>query len=381
LTRVADSRARVLLVESLSGGNAYGVELVRALAQRVRLTVVTVDDTRLEPGDGARLLPVLPRWGGGRGRLRKLVRELRGVVRLAWELWRHRGDAVHVQSFRVTALEAPVYFALRPFLRRLVITAHNALPHEPRPWHAAFFTRWYRLADRIHVLSSHTRDRLVGELGVAPEKLRLAPHGNYEGFVERHPVDAGAACRSSFEIPREARVVLFFGLIRPYKGVNRLLEAFELLAKAEDLYLVIAGSAEPAMARALDTAIERSEAKARIRLRPRFSTDPELAALIRMADIVVFPHSHVYQSGALLLAMSFGKAIIASDIPGLREYLDDGVEGVLCDTSKPSHFAREMLALAREDGRREALGAAAREVSLESYAWEGIAQQIEGMYR
>ena len=100
-----------------------------------------------------------------------------------------------------------------------------------------------------------------------------------------------------------------------------------------------------------------------------------------MADVVVFPYEHVYQSGALLLAMSFGKAIIASDIPGLREYLDDGVEGVLCDTGKPTHLAREILALAREDARREALGAAAREVSLESYAWDGIAQQIEGIYR
>jgi glycosyltransferase involved in cell wall biosynthesis len=378
---VTDVRARVLLVESFSGGNAYGVELARALAGRVRLTVLTVDDTRLEAGDVARLLPVLPRYGGRQGRLRKLVRELAGVARLAFELWRHRRDAVHVQSFRVTAFEAPVYFALRPFLRRLVVTAHNALPHEPRPWHRAFFTRWYRLADRIHVLSSHTRDRLVAELGVAPDKLVLAPHGNYEGFIARHPSDAGAACRSGFDIPQEARVVLFFGLIRPYKGVDRLLEAFALLAKAEDVYLVIAGAAAPRVAREIDAAIERNPAKARIRLRPRFSTDPELAALLRMADVVVFPHAHVYQSGALLLAMSFGKAIIASDIPGLREYLDDGVEGVLCDTAKPTHLAREILALAREDARREALGAAAREVSLEIFAWDGIAQQIEGTYR
>jgi glycosyltransferase involved in cell wall biosynthesis len=163
--------------------------------------------------------------------------------------------------------------------------------------------------------------------------------------------------------------------------VDRLLEAFELLAKVDDLYLVIAGAAEPAVARGLKAAIERSEAKTRIRLRPRFSTDTELAALLRMADVVVFPYLHVYQSGALLLAMSFGKAIVASDIPGLREYLDDGVEGVLCDASKPARLAREILALAREDARREALGAAAREVALESYAWDGIARQIEGLYR
>ena len=95
----------------------------------------------------------------------------------------------------------------------------------------------------------------------------------------------------------------------------------------------------------------------------------------------MFPYQHVYQSGALLLAMSFGKAIIASDIPGLAEYLDGGVEGILCDTSKPTHLAREILALAREDGRREALGAAAREVSVECYGWEGIAAQIQAIYR
>lgn len=376
-----EPRPRVLLVESLSGGNAYGVELVRALARETRLSVITVDDTRLEPGDCERLLRVLPRFGGRQGRLRKLVRELLGAARLAWELWRHRSDTVHVQSFRVTRVEAPLYFLFRPLLRRLVVTAHNALPHEPQAWHQAFYSRWYRLADRIHVLSSYTRDRLIADFGVAPEKLLLTPHGNYESFVSDHPVDAGAACRSSFEIPQEARVVLLFGLIRRYKGVDRLLAAFELLAKAEDLYLVIAGATAPTLARELETAIDGNAANVRIRFRPRFASDPELAALLRMADVVVLPYAHVYQSGALLLAMSFGKAIIASDIPGLREYLEDGVEGVLCDTTKPTHLAREILALAREDTRREALGDAARETSLESYAWDGIARQIEGAYR
>lgn len=375
-----DPRPRVLLVESFSGGNAFGVMLARALAPRVRLSVVTVTDSRLEPGDAERLFKVLPAFGGPHGRLRKLTQELWGALRLGLELWRHRRDSIHVQSFRVTAVEAPLYFLLRPWLRNLVVTAHNALPHEAVGWHAGFFARWYRSVDRIHVMSSYARDRLVAGLGVPPEKLLLTPMGNCEDFVAQHPVDAGPACRSSFDIPQEARVVLFFGLIRRYKGVERLLAAFELLAKAEDLYLVIAGATAPELARELEAAIERSEAKARIRFRPRFSSDPELAALLRMADVVVFPYVHIYQSSALLLAMSFGKAIIASDIPGLREYLDDGVEGVLCDTSKPTHLAREILALAREDARREALGAAARETSLESYAWEGIARQIAGLY-
>jgi glycosyltransferase involved in cell wall biosynthesis len=357
------------------------VAIARALSQHARLTVLTVEDSRLQPGDCDRLLRVLPSFGGGRGRLRKLFRELWGTLRLGIELWRHRQGTVHVQSFRVTGCEAPVYFLLRPWLRNLVFSAHNALPHEPAGWHHAFYQRWYRTLDRVHVFSSYARDRLIADFGVPEWKLLVTPLGNYEDFVSQHPADTGAACRASFGIPREARVVLFFGLIRPYKGVDRLLAAFELLAKAEELHLVIAGSAVPELARELEAAIEGSQVKARIRFRPRFSSDPELAALLRMADIVVFPYEHVYQSGALLLAMSFGKAIIASDIPGLAEYLENGVEGILCDTGKPTHLAREILALAREDARREALGAAARELSLEFFGWDGIAAQIQAIYR
>src|SRR5262245_20483636 len=195
--------------------------------------------------------------------------------------------------------EAPIYFLLRPWLRNLVFSAHNAVPHEAAGWHQAFFKRWYRMLDRVHVFSSYARDRLIADFGVPEWKLLLTPLGNYEDFVAQHPVDAGAACRSGLGSPQEARVVLFFGLIRPYKGVDRLLAAFELLAKAEEVHLVIAGSAAPGLARELEAAIERSDAKARIRFRPRFSSDPELAALLRMADIVVFPYQHVYQSGAL----------------------------------------------------------------------------------
>ena len=125
-----DPRPRVLLVESFSGGNAHGVLIARALAQHARLTVLTVEDSRLQPGDCERLLKLLPSFGGGRSRLRKLAQELWGTLRLGLELWRHRHGTVHVQSFRVTWCEAPLYFLLRPWLRNLVYSAHNAVPHE-----------------------------------------------------------------------------------------------------------------------------------------------------------------------------------------------------------------------------------------------------------
>ena len=376
-----DPRPRVLLVECFSGGNAHGVMIARALARHARLTVLTVEDSRLQPDDCERLLKLLPSFGGGRSRLRKLAQELWGALRLGVELWRHRHATVHVQSFRVMLCEAPLYFLLRPWLRNLVFSAHNAVPHEAAGWHQAFFRRWYRMLDRIHVFSSYARDRLIADFGVPEWKLLLTPLGNYEDFVSQHPVDAGAACRASFSIPQEARVVLFFGLIRPYKGVDRLLAAFELLAKAEEVHLVIAGSAAR---RAGARAGGGHRAQRRQGAHPLPAPGFERSRAGRLAadgHIVVFPYQHVYQSGALLLAMSFGKAIIASNIPGLAEYLENGVEGILCDTGKPTHLAREILALAREDARREAFGAAAREVSLECYGWEGIAAQIQAMYR
>ncbi|GAB4483754.1 MAG: hypothetical protein OHK0018_15490 [Erythrobacter tepidarius] len=284
----------ILLVDILRGVNEFGTELASALARRVAVTVLTLVSAPLSDAAGVRLVRTFPEYWGSRNKFAKALQMLRAVLRLTVEVWRHRSTAVHIQFFRLQFVDPVVYLLLRAFVRRLVYTAHNALPHEPRWWHRSFYKAWYRLPDRIHVLSRYTRDRLVSELDVPASKITVVPHGNYESVASRY-ASSPSPQRESLGIPSNAFVILFFGLIRPYKGVDRLIRAVGAVRSDVPVFLLIAGGGT---ATALDE-VRRGLAAYQLTecslFDARFIPEGELVAYLKMADLVALPYSHIYQ--------------------------------------------------------------------------------------
>ena len=108
----------------------------------------------------------------------------------------------------------------------------------------------------------------------------------------------------------EGPVVLCFGLLKPYKGIDVLLEAFRGIEGSE---LWIVGLPRMPLG-PLEALAERCVA--RVRFVPKFITDPEIPAYFRRADLVVLPYREIEQSGVLYTALAFGKPIVASDVGG-----------------------------------------------------------------
>ncbi len=374
------AQVKVLLVDTLSSGNDFGVELPLALDSHVDLTFFTIHGTRLKANQLRRMIVAFPEFWGSRGKLSKLVDQLKAVVQLRRELWAHRHSAVHVQFFRSIALELPLYLLMRPFLRRLVCTVHNALPHETRRWHRAVYGYWYRRLDRLHVLSRHTGEQLVSEFGVSRDRIVFAPHGNYANFRRDHPSAERARVRKDLSVSEEACLVLYFGLIRPYKGVDRLIEAAAQL-QSSHVRLLAAGGCTPEIEHALRQRMKSlGLQEQRMVLQVGHLSEQRMSDLIGAADVVVFPYHHIYQSGALLLAMTFGKAIIASDLAGFREYVQPGRTGLLCDTANPVAFARTMDTLANNSDLRMQLAEAAGVEAATTYSWQRVADTLSEAY-
>src|SRR3954454_9625313 len=155
-----------------------------------------------------------------------------GRARGAWKLARHGpdmlaaartdADVVHFQWLAVQPLDA---LLLRAFRRPLVLTAHDVLPREPRPGQRAGQRRLYARVDAIVVHSEHGRARLVGEFGVPEAKVAVIPHG-----VLTPAGDDGLPAELAAV---DGPVPLLFGLLRPYKGLDVLLEAWRGIEHAE----------------------------------------------------------------------------------------------------------------------------------------------------
>lgn len=204
---------------------------------------------------------------------------------------------------------------------RLVWTAHNITNHEKRyECVERFFTRL--LAHQCHAVIAHSqsaKESVESALGLKNNgKVTVIPHGSFLGCYANE-IDRGEA-RRRLGISICDSVFLFFGLIRPYKGVMELVEAFERL-KPEHGKLVIAGSPygdNGIVARILSVA-ERNRDLIVI---PKFIPDNEIQVFMNASDVVVLPYRDILTSGAAVLAMSFGKPIIAPAIGCIPDLVD-----------------------------------------------------------
>jgi glycosyltransferase involved in cell wall biosynthesis len=318
--------------------------------------------------DGYALHELFYRHAVGRpgSRLRQATKLLEHVPDMA-RLRRFAGDAdvVHFQWLDVPWVDS--YLLPRgPTL----LTSHDLLPREPRPGQAQAQRRCYAAVDAIIAHSEYGRRVLVEQGGVDPAKVRVIHHGAFE-HLTRQPDEA--------PLPAELRrvedpVVLFFGLLRPYKGLEVLLDAWGEIDGAE-LWIV----GRPRMA------LEPLRARAgnNVRFVPRFVSERELAAFFRRSDIVVLPYLRTErfdQSGVLATALAFGKPLVVSDVGGFSEVAALGAARLVPPGDRGT-LAHAIRALLTDPGERTRLAAFARAAADGPYSWDGAAAATAALYR
>jgi len=283
----------------------------------------------------------------------------RGRVRVLHFHWPER-------HFRRGALGAALGFALRLVLARalgyrVVWTVHNLAPHEGGAPGDGIVRA---VLERVATLVVHcpaARAALGGRPAV------VIPHGSYVG---RYPnATTQAAARARLGLEAEDRVLVFFGQVRPYKGIDELLGAFAALP-ARAARLVIAG--QPVAGAALDgTAMDE-----RVRLHLRHVPDAEVQVFMNAADLVVLPYRAVLSSGAAMLALSFGRGIVAPRVGCLAELERTGA-AILYDPAAADGLATALRAALEVDPA--ALGERARRF-VRSLSWDAIARRHLAVY-
>jgi len=304
-------------------------------------------------------------WTPRRGRrVARLAQHAPGMVRYATRGARH-ADVVHWQWLAVQPLDALGPLGGRP----RVLTAHDVLPREGAPVRRAAQRRLYGRMNAVVVHSEHGAARLRDEVGVEPERVHVIPHGAF-AHLTRQPPDAALPP----ELAATGRpVVLCFGLIRPYKGVDVLLEAWRELAPAAELWVV-------GMPR-MDLGPLRAAAPPSVRWVPRFVSGAELAAVFRRADLGVLPYREIDQSGVLFTALAFGLPVVASAVGGFGELAATGA-AELVPPGDPAALATALGALLADRQRRDGVAAAARRAAAPDgpHGWDTIALRHLALY-
>jgi glycosyltransferase involved in cell wall biosynthesis len=301
-------------------------------------------------------------WPGQRRRLvGKLAQHIPDMLR--YRRAAHEADVVHFQWLAVPYVDRYLLPAGRP----LVLTAHDVLPREPHPGQLEAQKRLYERFDAIVVHSQDGRRRLVEELAVETDRVHVIPHGVFTHLAE-HPTTEPLGLPGS---QTDRPVVLFFGLMRPYKGIEVLLEAWRGIEEAE---LWIAGMPR------MDISRLRAGAPANVRFETRFIDDAELPAYFERADLVVLPYLRADQSGVLFTALAFGKPLLLSDVGGFPEIAQTGAARTVPagDSQALKDALQELV------GNRVVLsemGAKARDAAVGRYSWTAVAEAHVELYQ
>lgn len=275
-------------------------------------------------------------------------------------------DVVHYQWLTLPVIDT----LLLPPVRPRVMTAHYVLPPEPSRRQLASARRTFGAMDAVVAHSEHGARRLREVVGLDANRIRVIHHGALD-YLTRLPDEKPLPPELE---GAEGPVILFFGLLRPYKGIDTLLEAFRQIKGAE---LWIAGNPRMDVAPLEQLA---AEAPGRVRFLPRFVEDAEIPALMRRADIVVLPYRDIEHSGVLYTALAFGKPLVLSAVGGFPEVAEQGAAR-LVPPEDPSSLATVLAELANDEAARTKLGEAATRAAAGSYSWDKAASKTLALYR
>lgn len=228
---------------------------------------------------------------------------------------------------------------------KICLIVHNTLPHERFRGDEKLSRNLFNSADRLVVHGSPEKDLAI-QIGVDSHRLISAFHPLYNQFTS--PDESRDSIRQSLGL--EGKVLLFFGFIRPYKGLDLLLKAFcELSDKYNDLSLLIVGEqfgvSEGQVSekeKFLKGCSSNDPVRKRVLWIDHYVANEDVGRYYTVADALVAPYLSVTQSGPIQIAYAFDKPVIASDLPAFRECVGEGESGYLFETGNASDLAKKI---------------------------------------
>jgi len=266
--------------------------------------------------------------------------------------------------------------------KKIVLTAHN-VNQARRDLKDTWLNRTtlkvqYKFCDSIFVHTEKMKDELRDDFDVDEKAITVIRYPLNNALPDTELTSAEAKGRLG--VRQEERTILFLGRIRPYKGIEFLLDAFRLLVADEqaNYRMIIAREPKKGSEEYLDMvrqSIRKYFDQDQVIFRAQFIPDEEMEVYLKGADVLVLPYKEIFQSGILFLAYSFGLPVVATDVGSFREDIVEGCTGFLCKSGDPNELAKAMETYFASDLYR---GLSSKRQEIKDYAnvthsWDAVA--------
>lgn len=371
---------RLILIDALIG-NDYTVCLADSLInEKLNITLIVPSNREINFNNGIIVKKWLPSKAQDKSKLNKILDYFIFLLKTAALASRKNTTIVHFQFIR---FKTDIFYII--FLRilgiKIVYTAHNIFPHDSKKYDYLLNYILYKSVNKIIIHSETTKINLLKHFKLPASKLQVIPHGNFDIYINSHPISRTKA-RQKFNLRENDKVLLFFGQIRQYKGIDLLIEAFRIVLETEEnVFLIIAGgTVSQESTDEYMQLINTVEKRNNIIVNFNFIPKEEVEFYFKAADFVVMPYKRIDHSGVVHLAYSFNKPIIATNVGDFPEVITENKTGYLVNSQDPEDFANKIIYAIKNISLIDEMSRNISELNKTHFSWTEIAKKTKKLY-
>ena len=313
----------------------------------------------------------------------KFISGFRYVFGSIYSILHARINKVRIFHFHVFNANYLLLFNLlliKLLFSKLVITAHDITSFSEQT-NSSFISKLvYRLVDLILTHNKFSRDEITKKDPALKDKINIIPHGNYTPFINIQKDKL--LSREFLNLPLEKTILLFFGMIKKVKGLEVLLESLrEVVATNSDIILLIAGKPWQNDFQNYHKIIDENNLSNNVILHTKFIEDNEVEYYYAASDLVVLPYKKIYQSGVLMMALSYEKPVLVSDLPPLKEVITDNENGFFFRSEDTLDLANRLKEILADKNQLEKVRLNGSALVNTKFSWNEIARLTKEAYQ
>ena len=362
------------------GMNYYDFSLAEGLVNAgIEVIVYTCDKTIVPRGLPFEVKQTFKRIWGDDHKLLRAGRFTICLLRTLLDIQRRQVELIHYHFFHYTRMETLCVSLAQLFGLRIVVTAHDvesfAVGYSD---YAA--SRILARVDKVIAHNSVSRRELIEMAKLPMANVAIIPHGNYLHAIPKSPSPATA--RKILNLASKDPVLLFFGQVKEVKGLDLLLQALPpVIAKFPNLKLLIAGRVWRDNFSKYETLIKEKNLQDNIDLYIGYIPDEDVANFYRSADLIVLPYRRIYQSGVLLMTMSYGLPVMVSDLEGMVEIIQDNINGFIFKSGNVENLSSKLIDALNDPDRLKRIAKHGFETVVLNHDWKTIGKKTVELYK
>ena len=306
----------------------------------------------------------------------QLLNLLKGLILSALDCKKNKVQVAIVHVFSTHHMAFLSFLMLKLFRLKVIAISHDvsSFTNQDIPiYHHLIYNRW---SNHIVVHNDFSKRQLLPRVSTSiHSKVSVIKHGSFLDIIDTSISKSSA--RKYLGLDANVKYLLFFGRLKATKRLDILLQAMTYID--QNTHLIIAGNPVNNNFDDYQRIINDLQISNRVFLDIGYVTDQKRDWYFQASDATVLPYEVIYQSGVLLMSMSYGLPVIASNIPPFKEVIQHQKNGLLFESLTPQDLAKKVNGLMLEEHMRLSLSESAIHTMNKDYAWQEIAKKYEAL--